>query len=159
MEKWFERAMTLDDNCLAACNQKLDYLKARWHGSDEEALAFGRTCRETRNIASGIPLILATAHLDIYLMLPLVRRREYMQSEEVWNEIRGVYEDHLKRFPDDGAARSRYACCCWFGARYPEAAKQFRILGDHLVTDDIFTERTLKYARNESYNRTGPTPR
>ncbi len=102
METWFERAMNLDCNNLYACGQKLNWLSARWYGSDKEVVAFGRACRETRNYPSGIPLLLVTAHFAVCDQLPEDQMREYLSQDEVWKDISGVYEEHLKRRPTTG---------------------------------------------------------
>jgi hypothetical protein len=158
MEQWFERAMTLDDNNYTACVRKLYYLYPRWHGSQEEAVAFGRECRDTRNFASGIPLILAEVHLDTFLWLPKERQKEYVQNAEVWKDLSETYEERLRHYPDDTRSRKRYALFCWYAERYAEAAKQFQILGDRLVPDEIFNERLIQYARAESYSKAGAPP-
>jgi hypothetical protein len=155
MEDWFRRAMTLDDNNLYACGQKLDWLSSRWYGSNEEVVAFGRACRDTRNYPSGIPLLLVTAHYDVCSRLPEDQMREYLSREEVWRDLRGVFEEHLKRFPNDRATRTRYAAFGWLGKRYDEAARQFRTLGEGLVPDWYFSEAFLKRARDESNGKAG----
>jgi hypothetical protein len=159
LEEWFQRAMTLDNNNLWACAQKLDWLSARWYGSDEEAVAFGSACRDTSNYAAGIPLLLVTAHYGICGQLPEDQMREYLSQEAVWKDVSGVFEEHLRRFPDDRATRTRYAAFGWLCKRYDEATTQFRALGDSLVPDKYFTKAFLKRARNESYNKVATASR
>ncbi len=158
METWFERAMNLDCNNVYACSQKLTWVSARWYGSDEEVVAFGRACRDTRNYPSGIPLLLVTAHWDVCDRLPEDQMREYLSQDKVWKDISGVYEEHLKRFPDHRAERTRYAAFGWLSKRYDEAARQFRTLGDGFVADKVFSEAFLKRARDESYSKAGAAP-
>ena len=155
MEDWFQRAMTLDDNNVYVCSQKLDWLSARWYGRDEEVVAFGRACRDTRNYPSGIPLLLVTAHFAVCGRLPEYQMREYLSREEVWRDLSGVFEEHLKRFPSDRATRTRYAAFGWLSKRYDEAARQFRTLGDALVPDRYFSEAFLQRARDESNGKAG----
>ncbi len=159
MEKWFDRAMSLDNNNVYACGQKLDWLSARWYGSDKEVVAFGRACRDTRNYPSGIPLLLVTAHFAVCGRLPEDQMRDYLSQDEVWKDLRGVFEEHLKRLPDDRATRTRYAAFAWLSKRYDEAARQFRTLGDGFVADKSFSEAFLKRARDESYSKAGAAPR
>jgi hypothetical protein len=85
--------------------------------------------------------------------------REYLSQDEVWKDINGVYEVHLRRFPNDRATRTRFAAFGWLSKRYDEATRQFRALGDSLVPDKNFTEAFLKRARNESYNKTATASR
>jgi hypothetical protein len=159
MEEWFQRAMSLDSNNLWACGQKLDWLFARWYGSDEEAVAFGRACRDTSNYIAGIPLLLATAHYGVCRGLPEDQMRKYFSQESVWNDLSGVFEEHLRRFPSDRATRTRFAAFGWLCKRYDEAARQFRALGNSLVPDKYFTEAFLKRARNECYNKAATASR
>jgi hypothetical protein len=155
MEEWFQRAMSLDSNNLWACGQKLDWLSSRWYGSDEEVVAFGRMCRDSENYPSGIPLLLVTAHYDVCSRLPEDQMREYLSREDVWRDVGGVFEEHLKRFPNDKATRTRYAAFGWLSKRYGESARQFRTLGDGLVADKNFSKAFLKRARNDSNRMAG----
>jgi hypothetical protein len=155
MEVWFQRAMALDDRNFAACNSKLSWLSARWHGSHDEVLAFGRACRDTHNLASGIPLLLAQAHLDVCELLPEEKQSDYMRNDKVWSDVRSVYEQHLKVYKQDYAAGSRYAAFCWLSRHYSDAATQFRALGTNLVADRHFSKALLERARDESYARSG----
>jgi hypothetical protein len=159
MEEWFERAMRLDENNVYACSQKLDWLSARWYGSDKEVVAFGRACRDTQNYASAIPLLLVTAHFAVCGQLPEDKMREYLSQDEVWKDLSGVFAEHLKTLPNDRATRTRYAAFGWLARRYDEAARQFRMLGDGTVADKNFSAAFLKRARDESYHKAGAAPR
>jgi hypothetical protein len=151
MEQWFERAMRLDENNLWACAQKLDWLCAKWHGTDEEAIAFGRACRDTRNYRARIPLLLASAHSEASHRLPdEAQRRAYLGRDDVWNDLQTVFEEHLKQFPDDAGNRTHYAALACLARQYDEAARQFRTLGDRLHPDRYYSEEFLKRARDES---------
>jgi hypothetical protein len=151
MEQWFQRAMRLDENNLWACAQKLDWLCAKWHGSDEEAIAFGRACRDTQNYRAMIPLLLASAHSEASHRLPDEdQRRAYLGRDDVWNDLHTVFDEHLKRFPDDAENRTHYAGLAWLARRYDQAARQFRTLGDRLHPDRYYSEEFLKRARDES---------
>lgn len=138
METWFERAMMTDGNDQEACWQKLDWLDPKWYGGETTApmIAFGRACAATKNWHNGITLLVADAHFRHWIMLPQQpqQRVEYMRSPEVWNEIRSVYLEYFKHYPDDDAQRSKFAMICYLGAHYVIAHEQFRILGDRLTT-------------------------
>jgi hypothetical protein len=95
LEKWFWRAMDADNDNLDACNKKLLWLEPKWHGSPEEMLEFARTCRDTKNWSSGIPLLLAEAHHRLAGDLSEAKRFDYMSHPDVWQEIRGVYVEYL----------------------------------------------------------------
>ena len=48
MEEWFRRAMKADPGNYSACSSKLYYLEPKWHGSEEEMLAFGASAWRRR---------------------------------------------------------------------------------------------------------------
>jgi hypothetical protein len=114
METWFERAMMVDGDDREACWQKLDWLDPKWYGgeSSDAMIAFGRACAETRNWHNGISLLIADAHFRHWAMLPQENRLNYMRSQEVWPEIRSVYEVYFKHYPDDDVQRSKFAMIC-----------------------------------------------
>jgi hypothetical protein len=85
--------------------------------------------------------------------------RDYLSQDEVWKDLSGVFEEHLKRLPNDKATRTRYAAFGWLSRRYDEAAKQFRKLGSETVPDKHFSEAFLKRARDDSYSKAGAASR
>jgi hypothetical protein len=63
MEKWFRRAMLADPQNYDACWTKVQYLLPKWHGTEEEALAFGRECAKTGN--GRVPRVLYVAYVAL----------------------------------------------------------------------------------------------
>jgi hypothetical protein len=61
-------------------------------------------------------------------------RAKYLSSPEVWSEITSVYDEYLKHYPSNHAARSKYASLAFNAAHDPEAHAQFEALGDRLAT-------------------------
>ena len=125
METWFERAMTVDGNSHQACYQKLDWLDPKWYGGDsfDQIIAFGRACAATKNWHNGITLLVADAHFRRWARLPQgPERAKYMRSPEVWNDIKGVYEEYFKHYPDDDVQRSKFAMICYLGAALPDGS-------------------------------------
>jgi hypothetical protein len=147
MEKWFERAMRADGNCRDACLDKLDWLDPKWHGSREELLAFGRACRDSKNWQMQIPLLLGDAHYRVARQLSEDERREYLGTEEVWRDIKGVYDEYLEHVPGDKGVRSQYAGLCYMCGKYPEAYAQFQAVGGNPIGSTIFPEDWLKQVR------------
>jgi hypothetical protein len=144
VEKWFERAMKADGNNKQACVAKMDWLDPKWHGTREELLAFGRACRDTKNWRTGITLLLAECHRRAATSLPAGDQEEYLRSEEVWNDIRAVFEEYLSHIPEAATERSCYAGYCYMCGRHAESDKQFRVLGENLVPTADFPEAWLK---------------
>ncbi|MHC5538774.1 hypothetical protein ACYOEI_11180 [Singulisphaera rosea] len=132
MELWFDRAMKADGDRRNACATKLDWLDPKWHGTVEEMVAFGRTCRDTKNWRAGITILCADAHLRAACM-PDQDQNEYLKLAEVWADIQSVYDEYLKHYPEDHVARSKFATLCFLGAHYREAEVQYVALGDHLT--------------------------
>jgi hypothetical protein len=147
MEKWFERAMKACPINKRACEAKMDWLDPKWHGSREELLAFGRSCRDTKNWRAGIPLLLADAHLRASQRLPQGEQKLYLISKEVRDDVVQVYEEYLKQFPDDNVERSRYAAYCVVCGLPTVADAQFKKLGDDLVYFRQWPEAWMKQVR------------
>jgi hypothetical protein len=155
METWFERAMTSDGNDYQACLTKLDWLDPKWHGGDtpDEMLAFGHACAATKNWHTGITLLAGDAHLRVCSALQGPERLKYMRSPEVWNEIRTVYDEYLRHYPEDDGSRSKYAMLCFLGAHHAKAHAQFQAVGDRLTpwtTFPFYPLETMKKAREFS---------
>ena len=147
MEKWFERAMKAESNNYQACLLKMEWLDTKWHGTPEDLLAFGHACRDTRNWASRLPLLLPEARRRMMRTIPAERRSDYFKTAEIWDEVNGVYSEYLKRYPNNYEERSKFAGFCYICAKYPEAHEQFIILGDNLVFSDNFKEKWMKQVR------------
>jgi hypothetical protein len=147
MEKWFERAMKADGNDTSACQAKLDWLSPKWHGSREEVLAFGRACRDTKNWRAGITLLVVDAHLAVEEVLPPEEQSRYLRSEEVSNDVKMVYEEYLKHYPEDYLRHSYYAVFCFIAGRFEDAHKHFQIAGDHLAVTKRFPKQWVEQVR------------
>lgn len=134
MEQWFARAVAADPNCYEAYWRKLLYLEPKWYGSVKEMIGFARQSANKANWNAGTPLILIEAHLDAsrytadgYQPKP---QPAYFKDPRVWNDVKRVYDEYLKRFPESLYHRSRYAqIACW-AEQWQEADKQFKTMGD-----------------------------
>lgn len=153
MELWFDRAMKANGDNYGACITKLDWLDPKWHGNAEEMLAFGRACAATKNWWANLTILNGEAHRRYWWYLDDAEGLKYMQKEEVWAEIKPVYEEFLKHYPSNDVVRSKYAATCVLGSHYVDADKQFEILGDRLTiwTDQpTFKPDTLDYFREKT---------
>lgn len=146
MELWFGRAMETDPNDYDACWSKLDWLDPKWHGGDSpnEMMAFGRACKASGNWVAGITLISVDAYNRYSSRLPFEERRAYLSSPVVWGDIRSVFEQYLKHYPDQYDERSKYAFLCYTAGDYDEAKRQFQILGDNLTPWEKFPNIPLE---------------
>lgn len=154
METWFRRAMEADMNNREACGAKLDWLDPKWHGSPDDLLAFGRACRDTGNWQTGITLYLSDAHHRVAALLPPLERRKYMHSPEVWDDIRGVYEQFLHKSRDPGAIHCTYAVFAVLCGQFDVGREHFRLAGDPLPPTGIFSSALANECRE--YVESGP---
>jgi hypothetical protein len=136
--------------CKSACEQKLDWLDPKWHGSLEDMMAFGRACRDTKNWESGITLLLADAHFRASVHMTKQEQIKYLHSQEVREDIKNVYEEYLKHYPGDNAERSRYAAYCFVCGLYTESDKQFKILGDNFHYFYQWPKKWMERARAQA---------
>jgi hypothetical protein len=127
MEAWFRRAMEADGDCRSACLRKLEYLLPRWHGSAEEARAFGLACLATDNWSAGLPEVLMSAH-DTIPASAAVRRLYYRQAH-VEDDVEAVFEPLLEKHPEALCARMNYARRLWECGRSAETKRQLDRLG------------------------------
>lgn len=127
MELWFRRAMAIDGDCLAACAAKLDYLMPKWHGTEEDVLAFGRACVKTENYESDLPLVLVKGRQE--LADQAENRRAYLDREEVHRDLHEVMDGYLRRFPDSKYLRTMFAKDLLEAGDYKGAHEQFQKLG------------------------------
>jgi hypothetical protein len=148
METWFRRALEADGNNGLACWYKLDWLDPKWHGSTKKLFAFGRACRDTGNWRARLPLILVHAHLIAAYQVGPPEYTGYFKISWVWDDIRGAYDEYLRRYPRNFRERSRYAALCYWAGQHAEADRQFRAIGENLVGDELIPVEKLKQYRS-----------
>ncbi|WP_079312089.1 hypothetical protein [Microbispora sp. GKU 823] len=125
-------------------SQMLQWLCAKWFGSEEEMFAFAR--RAVTDSPPGSPLgrLVAEAHLEKWLSLDRGEDEEYMARPDVRAELRAA-ADHSVRHP---AYRRRpgwpedhnlFACAFVLAGDHVAARERFEALGD------LVTERPWSY--------------
>jgi hypothetical protein len=107
---WFRRAMLADGDNFDACAKKLYCLLPQWHGSREEALAFGQQCLATGNWKGQLPQILVQAHLQLTgdSTWTAAERAVYFRQPEVWRDCQSVWGGCLKQHPDSVVMQNHY---------------------------------------------------
>ncbi len=158
MEEWFRRALQADGSNMGACMTKMDWIDPKWYGSAAEVLEFGRACRATKNWRAGITLLAADAHLRVSSRMEPEASDKYLQSPEVWDEIRSVYEEYLAHYATDHAARSFYASYAYFCGRYVESDRQFKIVGNRLVANRFVRMDLMQELRTHASLRAKTPP-
>jgi hypothetical protein len=127
MEQWFERAMALDTNYYDAAKLMSFYLEPRWHGSDEQALEFGRKCVTSTNWGGRVPLVLPELHRSLARYHKLTDSPDYWQRAEVWDDVRPAYERFFQLNPEGFGYRHDYARDAFLCGHYSEFLAQTKL--------------------------------
>lgn len=111
MDRWFQRALATGLDASSACGAKSYYLKARWHGSDEEEIAFARECVAHPEYGQSAACELWYIHAErqMYGKLPLT----YFAQPEVWADIRASLGTYLEQNPHEIGMHVLYAYHAW----------------------------------------------
>jgi hypothetical protein len=157
MERWFEKAMRIDNDDYPACQAKLEYLEPRWHGSEADMLAFGRACLQTENWEGRLPFILVEAHRFLTRMAPIPNASvspevAYYSRPHVWEDVRAVYEPYLALHPGSRYDKTWYARFAAASGHFDVAHRCFEELGkDWWKT--VFRESEYQQVREMARNR------
>ena len=98
MEKQFQRAIQADKSEYETYLAKLTYLMPKWGGTEEKMFAFARETAKNAPADSLAPLVVAKAHWEMYYRSE--DQKAYFKQTEVWNEVRSVYSELCRRFPN-----------------------------------------------------------
>jgi hypothetical protein len=130
MEQWFQRAMKADPDNYAACETKMNYLAAKWHGSLTDQIAFGRQCLATGRFECRIPLLVIDAHFNSAPPSPWASEIPwpYFARDDVWKDFSTAYDRYLEQHPEAWVRRGKYAYYAWMAGKRAESLKQFRLL-------------------------------
>ncbi len=145
LDEWFEVGRRLEPGDYWWYTRKLDWLQARWYGSDEELLDFARGLRKEGNWGVRAPMALLDAH-DMLAKGP-PKQNDYFMQQAVCDEIASLYDDFLQRYPDAGYDRSMYAMRLANCGRWTEADRQFQLLTPDRVRVGVFGGRANFEAR------------
>jgi hypothetical protein len=126
MTTWFDRAMAAHPGHCPSCAEMLDYLDPRWYGTEEEMLAFGRECAASGQWESNTPLLVIEAHCRLMKVLSPNERERYFKNDDVWNDLRSVFEELLARRPYDRLHESHFAYFCHLCGHDDLATLHFR---------------------------------
>ena len=131
MERYYQNALAVDPSHLGARMAKVFYLEPKWLGSLEEMYAFARTCQKEAAQFPFAGCILVEAHYENDKILYRAdKKSDFLGSENVWKEVREVYENILRKYPDYLRARFYYAYFAYLARQNKIAAEQFDILGN-----------------------------
>jgi hypothetical protein len=115
-------------------------LEPKGYGSPQDIIAFGRQSRDGRNW--GVAQL--TGQEDAYFAI-----------EEVWHDVRSVYEPYLAAQPQNAWARSAYAYYASLGQHWEEAQRQFSKLGDTAVPQQFGGQEAMAKFRQQAQQNGG----
>jgi|GEM_PF-2097075 len=127
MEKQFQRAIKADSTEYRAYLGKLEYLKPKWYGTEEEMFAFARESAKNAPAGTLIPRVLIEAHLEMYLNSD---NKDYFRDPQVWAEVKGIYLRLLKDFPGSFDLRNWFALTAYYAKDYLVVKEQMDLIGD-----------------------------
>ncbi len=155
MERWFRRAMEANGNGLQACRAKAYWLEPKWFGSEEDLIAFGRLCGDTKNWEAGITLLEPECGLIATSAWDRPPGGDFWKSPEVWKRCRAIFEEYLSHNPEDNAQRSRYAIIASLTGHHGEATEQYEKLGENFYYNKNWgmTKEWFRSLRDDSAKR------
>jgi hypothetical protein len=122
---WFDRTMAVDPDNTFACQEMLDYLDPKQHGSLAEMFAFARACGKLANVRNGLGLLIADAHTRAVLKYPMPSMKLYLEQKSVRKEIDDAFAKYFAAEPKDPFAKNRYAMQLYIIGEQDEAWKMF----------------------------------
>ena len=162
MERHFREAVRIQPRVLLAYSEKAEYLLPRWHGNQEELLAFGKECLETGAWDEDIPQIclstirLACEDLDDDALASALK------AGPIWDLLQTYYEGASKHRRGDVVdyTDNLFARLCVFGGHFEEAAPAFQKIEKARRNDfEVFVDDSeYEYFCDLVHVRTGKLP-
>jgi hypothetical protein len=120
---------------VVAHEQRLQYLCAKWFGSDEQMFGFARAATAAAPKGSLLPVLVAHAHVEKWLALPTVVDEAHMTNPEVRAELLAAAEQSIFHpdFTPIGNWTRRanfFAMSLHLAGEHSAAARVFDLLGD-----------------------------
>ena len=128
MEKQFKRAILADPTDHYAYFTKLQYLMPKWLGSKEEMFSFGRESAKKAAPKTRIPMVLATAHWEMYNRSG--ENASYFRNPNIWKEMKEVYQTVTKSFPEAKTTHNWFVRTAYLAGDYEVAQDELKIIGD-----------------------------
>jgi hypothetical protein len=121
-----------------AHTQKLQYLCAKWSGSDEEMFTFAQEAAAKSPAGSPLGGLVAAAHIEKWLSLDSGENAEYITRREVRDELLAAAEhsvlhpDHRER-PAWLSVPNSFAYAFALAGEPQAALRQFEVIGDRVT--------------------------
>src|SRR5262249_21744681 len=119
-----------DPNNYVAAKQMSYYLEPRWYGSQDECLAFARTCVASTNWGGRVPLVLVQTHRSLAESYDLSNSPAYWQKPEGVADVQASYERLFELNHGEVGRRHDYAKDAYFCGLYEIFLKQVTLFTD-----------------------------
>lgn len=140
-EAWFARSLDANPDNRVACLRKFDYLQPKWHGTQDDYLAFGWMLATAENVEGQFPLVVLDMYANnapvagpVFAGEPDRVRRVYSQPP-VWATFRTAAERVLQASPGNTVHRTLYARAACLAGKLDVAHAQFEKLGDRYARE------------------------
>ncbi|MBF9132873.1 DUF4034 domain-containing protein [Plantactinospora sp. S1510] len=133
----FDEVVKRHPGHVVAHEQRLQYLCAKWFGSEEQMFSFAREATAAAPDGSVLPELLAVAHIEKWLEMPGEESDAYMQSGEVRADLltaaeKSIFHPAFRR-PSGWVPRvSTFALALELAHEFEAAARVFELLGDNV---------------------------
>jgi uncharacterized RDD family membrane protein YckC len=128
IEKYYDECIKAWPPLQEARYQKLEYLKAKWYGSDEKMFAYARGCLSLSKKNPILGLVLVHAYLQ--KNYDYGEAANYLARPEVWADISSIYARIFPVVQGDIVYRENYVWMAYEAKKYDVAAEQFDAIGD-----------------------------
>jgi hypothetical protein len=150
VEKWFKRAIHANPADFKPYSLKSNYLAPRWGGSIEERFTFARNTFKNAPMDSMAPKILAQVHWSIYDKNKDVN---YFKQKHVWTELKAVYTELVRRYPDSINRHNWFAKTACFAEDFETARAEFEIIGDRWEQSVWNTRESFDFHKNAAIQK------
>jgi hypothetical protein len=156
LEEWFTIGTLLEPGDYTWYDDKVNWLQARWHGSDDELLDFGRQMLAKGRFEARVSMVLLDAHHRVQTGPP--KKAGYHARPDVCSDYRAVYDGLLARYPEAWGDRNRYLqrlveCQDWEGA-----SRQLAALGPSHVRSGVLRGQAAYDATSTLIQQRGAPP-
>ncbi|MEH0934678.1 DUF4034 domain-containing protein [Micromonospora psammae] len=133
----FDEVVKRHPGHVVAHEQRLQYLCPKWFGDEEQMFGFARETTAAAPEGSLLPELLAVAHVEKWLRVPVEESDAYMQSDEVRADLLAAAEKSIFNpafRPTFGwvPRASVFALGLELAHEFEAAARVFELLGDHV---------------------------
>jgi hypothetical protein len=162
----FNRVLAVSPYHVRAHEQMLQYLCAKWFGSDAEMFAFARERTAAAPPGSTLPNILVIAHVEKWLALPRGEDGAYITDPGVRADLvtaaqQSIFHPAFVKRPGWAARANVFALGLSMSGEYVAAAHAFDIIGDQVTEWPWYYRangdeaKTFAATRKQTYARAG----